>query len=185
MFLFLEKITRTWKKGCEIVCEKCSRLIFIIVGVTIKSLPEQDVCAFGIGILINLCKHSRELMSRIWYPDYLITFFDLMIYYSDKDCNVFSLLSTLIWLFAQVDDYNTYISSQSILKTKFEKMYQRCVRKHKMLQQVNKSSKTYFYNYKNLELPNVNSTWGLKNKKPHTFGNSLHAVKSLADILMF
>lgn len=108
-----------------------------------------------------------------------------MVYYSDKDCDVFPLSCTLIWLYAHIEEHIENILSNEVLKTKLNIMYRRCFRKHKMLKNINKSTKTYFYDYKNLELPLERSTWGLENNRPNAFENSLHSIMSLFEILKF
>lgn len=143
-------------------------------------------CTAATSILVNFCKYTTTI-DNCWFPQYIDSIFTVMMHYCDKDYPVFVHLCTLIWHLAQDDKRKAYILTIPNLNHKLIKIKQLCERKQNMSLRVqHHKGVDFFAPYKHLPMPSTTPDWGLEcEKRPRTFKNAVHAMRSLMDVLEF
>lgn len=174
----------------KVICEEMNPdlmyCLFQLITNTIKSYGEQSICLLAIEVVIFIARQSSSL-EKIWRPQQLEIIFNVMVYYSDKDCLNFPRMCTIIWLLAHVEEYKNYITGNKTLTKQLEKMHARCLRKKKMITNMKQTFNchTVFDDYSNLPMPTRTSKWPYESQQNEMFDNSVHAMTALLNILSF
>lgn len=156
---------------------------FDSIVLTNRSPPEIKVCTATVSVLINFYKFEPT-KQYVWLPKYLEKLLDIMLYSCDKESELFPTVCTLMWLFAQNEEYRSTIVNSCKFKEKLTQIRERVERKVKMISKMNVKYQSFFTNPKNLPMPSILPDWGL-DYKPKIFTNSVQALKSLWAIFKF
>lgn len=179
----LEYVTRVSSEDCKDLSEILPEYLYTFVISTTCSLPDTNLCAVALSILINFAKYEPA-KKNVWLPQFADSLVKVLTQRCEKENLAFSYMCTLLWLLAHDDDCKMDLLKVNQIDKRLMKIYTLCNRKEKMMGLHSSNQSSVFLKKNPLMLPYRKPDWGINYEdKPRTFTNSTFAIKSLLIIL--